>query len=102
MMRDPSTLWEIFRREAEMDMTKFLSKRDQGIYSRKGATTIEIFQGNDGAWYFRAKAQNRQTGTISEGYTRKAGAIRAATRWHPGIPQVIVETTSVPLTAGRK
>lgn len=75
---------------------------------RDGKTTVEIFQGKDGFWYVRTKARNRQTGTVSEGYTRKASAVRAAGRWFPGIPLVIVKAALVlalglfaaPATAG--
>lgn len=58
---------------------------------RDAGTTVEIFQGKDGAWYFRTKARNRQTGDVSEGYRRKSSAVRAAKRWHPGVPQVILK-----------
>lgn len=58
---------------------------------RNAATVVEIFQGKDGLWYVRTKARNRQTGTVSEGYRRKSSAVRAANRWHPGIPQVILK-----------
>ena len=39
-------------------------------------------------WYFRSVARNRQVGDVSEGYTRKSSAVRAAKRWHPGVPIV--------------
>lgn len=57
-------------------------------------TTIEIFQGKSGEWYFRTKARNNQTGDVSEGYRGKSGAVRAARRWHPGIPIVVVKAAT--------
>lgn len=62
---------------------------------RGGGTTVEIFQGKDGNWYFRTKARNRQVGDVSEGYRRKSSAVRGASRWHPGIPQVILKAATV-------
>jgi hypothetical protein len=82
---DPTTLFEVFRREGET------MKRNE----RSGGTTVEIFQGKDGNWYFRTKARNRQVGDVSEGYRRKSSAVRGATRWHPGIPQVILKAATV-------
>lgn len=58
---------------------------------RHANTIVEIFQGKDGAWYLRTKARNRQTGTITEGYTRKSSAVRAARRWHPDLPVAILK-----------
>ena len=52
-------------------------------------TTVEVFKGK-GGWYFHARAKNGEIGTQSEAYTRKASAVRAAKRWHPGVPVVVV------------
>jgi uncharacterized protein YegP (UPF0339 family) len=52
-------------------------------------TTIEVFQGKNKLWFFRSKSKNTQTGDVSEGYTRKSSAVRAAKRWHPGTPIVL-------------
>jgi hypothetical protein len=35
---------------------------------------FELFEGNDGQWYFRLKSSNHQIVLRSEGYTQKAGA----------------------------
>lgn len=64
---------------------------------RGAATVVEIFQGRDGAWYFHAVARNREKGTLSEGYRRKASAVRGAGRWHPGIPIRFLD--AIPVTA---
>ena len=57
---------------------------------RNAPTTVEVFQGRDGAWYFHAVARNREKGTASEGYRRKSSAVRGAGRWHPGVPVTIL------------
>ena len=41
---------------------------------------VEVFNGRDGQWYVRAVARNGQRIVVSEGYTRKASALRAARR----------------------
>lgn len=52
-------------------------------------TTVEIFKGKDG-WYFRTRGRNGKIGDRSEAYTRKTSAVRAAKRWHPSTPIVLV------------
>jgi uncharacterized protein YegP (UPF0339 family) len=59
---------------------------------REAATVVEIFPGKDGLFYVRTKARNRQVGAVSEGYRRKSSAVRAANRWFPGLPQVILKS----------
>jgi uncharacterized protein YegP (UPF0339 family) len=39
---------------------------------------VEVFTGEDGQFYYRAKANNGETLNTSEGYTRKADALDAA------------------------
>ena len=39
-----------------------------------------VKQGKDGQWYVSAVARNGQTVVVTEGYTRKASAVRAAKR----------------------
>jgi uncharacterized protein YegP (UPF0339 family) len=45
--------------------------------------TIEVFKGTDGQWYWHLRAGNGEIVTQSEGYTRKASALRAAKREYP-------------------
>lgn len=40
-------------------------------------THAQVHQGQDGQWYYRIVAPNGETIATSEGYTRKADAIRA-------------------------
>jgi len=40
----------------------------------------EVFPGRGGQWYVRLRARNGQVFVVSEGYTRKADACRAARR----------------------
>jgi uncharacterized protein YegP (UPF0339 family) len=55
---------------------------------RKGKLEYHVFQSNafgygdptGGHWYFRIKAGNGQIVAASEGYTRKADAVRGAKR----------------------
>ena len=89
MKRDPGTLMEIFRKEADT------MKRNE----RDAATVVEIFEGKDGQFYVRTKARNRRVGTVSEGYQRKSSAVRAARRWFPGLPQVILKAGAAILLA---
>lgn len=62
-------------------------------------TVVEIFPGKDGQFYIRTKARNRRVGTVSEGYRRKASAVRAARRWFPGVPMLILKSALVVLLA---
>lgn len=89
MKRDPTTLFEVFRREAET------MKRNE----RDAATVVEIFEGKDAQFYVRTKARNRKVGTVSEGYQRKSSAVRAARRWFPGLPLVILKSGAAILLA---
>lgn len=42
--------------------------------------TVTVFPGTNGEWFVRLRAGNGQTTFISEGYTRKWSAKRAARR----------------------
>ena len=54
--------------------------------------TLQIYQGRDGQWYWRAVAPNGRTTAQGEGHTRKADAERAARAEYPGCEvQVHVE-----------
>ena len=39
---------------------------------------LEIFRGADNQWYWRCKSANNETWCQSEGYSRRASAIRSA------------------------
>ena len=41
---------------------------------------IEVYRGKDGQWYVRLRASNGQVVNVTEGYTRKGSALRAANR----------------------
>jgi uncharacterized protein YegP (UPF0339 family) len=43
--------------------------------------TLEVFQGGDGQWFNRIRWANGQRYMTSEGYTRKATALRMASRF---------------------
>lgn len=60
---------------------------------RNAVTTVEVFQGRDGMWYFHAVARNREVGTQSEAYRVKASAVRGAKRWHPGAAVIFRDRT---------
>ena len=42
--------------------------------------TVEVLRGKDGGWYARLRARNGRTVNVTESYTRRASAIRAARR----------------------
>jgi hypothetical protein len=46
---------------------------------------LNIFKGADKQWYWRAKARNGQIIAQSEGYTRRASAVRGAKRAYPDV-----------------
>jgi uncharacterized protein YegP (UPF0339 family) len=52
----------------------------------KFGTIVKIFSGKDDQWYFHTVSGNHRIGDVSEGYTRKTDCVRAAKRWHPGVP----------------
>ncbi len=48
------------------------------------ALWVEIIERRDGSYGFRARSGNNRIVSTSEGYTRKADAVRGAKRAHPG------------------
>lgn len=55
-------------------------------------STIEVFQGEDGQWYWRAKARNGEIVATSEGYVSKLNVLRAVqATWSSEIPVLSVE-----------
>ena len=52
---------------------------------------VEIFWGEDGLYYYRAKAKNNETLNTSEGYTRRATAIDEASKVYPGIKLTFIQ-----------
>jgi uncharacterized protein YegP (UPF0339 family) len=50
------------------------------------ADYLEVFQGQDGSWYFHAKANNGEVVAHSEAYTRESSAHTAAGALFPGVP----------------
>lgn len=50
---------------------------------------IKVFPGDDGQWYYEPKGGNNETLSTSEGYTRRADAIRAAQDAYPDVERVI-------------
>lgn len=46
---------------------------------------VEVFQGIDGQWYYRSKANNHQVLSVSEGYTNATDARRAAQHEHSSL-----------------
>jgi uncharacterized protein YegP (UPF0339 family) len=59
-------------------------------------TAFEVYQGSDGEWRWRLKAGNHEIVASSEGYTDKAGAIRAVgsmKRWveNAAVEEIIEE-----------
>jgi len=59
------------------------------------ATSIEIFEGIDEQWYWRAVAGNGEIVAQSEAYTRKDDAESAAEDTFPGVEQHEVEADPV-------
>lgn len=49
----------------------------------------QIFKGQDDQWYWRLIAKNSETVCVSEGFKRRAGAIRAAKKM-PELAQTTV------------
>jgi len=53
---------------------------------------VELFKGVDGYWYLKLVASNGETLAVSEGYTRRWSARRAARKNFKGIGVVEVES----------
>jgi uncharacterized protein YegP (UPF0339 family) len=55
---------------------------------------LEIFQGENGQWYWRARGGNHEIVCQSEGFTKRSSAIRAArgflVRVRTGLVEVVV------------
>lgn len=54
------------------------------------APRIEVFPGKDAGYYFRVVAANGETIAQSEGYTRKADAIKAAKRTQKIVAEAVI------------
>jgi len=46
---------------------------------------VQIRQAKNGEWYFVAIGANNEDGPVSETYTRREDAVRAAGDWWPGV-----------------
>jgi uncharacterized protein YegP (UPF0339 family) len=57
---------------------------------------LMVFRGNDNQWYVRQVAANHQTLATSEGYTRKADALRAARTINPDLPVTVIDPPGEP------
>lgn len=56
---------------------------------------VEIFQGEDSQWYWRAKAKNGEIVATSEGYSSRYNVLRAANAtWPSEIPVLSVEVAN--------
>ena len=51
---------------------------------------IEVYKGKDHQWYVRLRAGNGQVVNVTEGYTRKSSAWRAALRLPHQVAKAIV------------
>lgn len=58
---------------------------------RRRPKRVEVFQAEDGRWYFHVHNRNGRITEPSQGYTRKDSAVTAARRDAPGLPLVILE-----------
>lgn len=52
---------------------------------------LEVFKGRSGEWFVRLVARNGQTVVVTEGYTRKASAIRSARSLRTGVATAEIE-----------
>ena len=52
---------------------------------------VELFQGDNGRWYFRRVARNNRKTAASQGYRRRWSAKRAARKTFPDLPIVLPE-----------
>jgi len=46
---------------------------------------VRVFEGEDEQWYYQSRANNHQTLSTSEGYTRREDALKAAGDEHPNV-----------------
>jgi uncharacterized protein YegP (UPF0339 family) len=54
---------------------------------------VEVYQGGDGDWYWRARASNGEVvSDSSEGYTSRSYCIDMAEGENEGIPATVVES----------
>jgi uncharacterized protein YegP (UPF0339 family) len=53
--------------------------------NESNVNSIELFEGNDGAWFWRAKAANGEIVAQSEGYYSKSDAKHAANATFPAV-----------------
>jgi uncharacterized protein YegP (UPF0339 family) len=59
---------------------------------KTNVTHIEVFQGANKEWYWRAKAGNHEIVATSEGYFDKFNALRAVQNtWPKGIPVYVID-----------
>src|SRR3954468_8495485 len=65
----------------------------EGISMESNVGRLEVFEGEDGQYYYRAIGRNGETLNTSEGYTRRATAADEAGKVYPNIKITFVSST---------